>query len=389
MKRKIILILLVIVSLSIMPFTTSYAEEKTAEQQLQEEVDKQLEDFNFSDLNDIFENSDFKVTDENSFKEVVENLINGKYKADSTTILNKVLNMFLGEISSVLPIVLMILAIAILSNIVNSFQASSSSKAISDLIHFVCVAVVIVLLVSVIKNTYTMTTNTINKITDQMSILFPILLTMMTAMGSVVSVGIYQPIVAVLTNGVAVIFSKIVYPIFLISFIFVILNNLSSQIKLNKFISFLGSSFKWIVGFVFTIFAGLLTIQGISAGRYDTISLKATRFALKSYIPIVGGYLSEGLDYVLLSSALIKNAIGVAGLILLLSTILVPIIYILVFKLGLQFVAGVIEPIGNNKISNLCEDLSKILVYPIVCILSISFMFLLSVGLIMCTASGV
>jgi stage III sporulation protein AE len=143
------------------------------------------------------------------------------------------------------------------------------------------------------------------------------------------------------------------------------------------------------VGFVFTIFAGVLTIQGISAGKYDTISLKATRFAMKSYIPIIGGYLSDGLDYALLSGLIIKNAIGVAGLILLVSTILSPIAYLLILKLGLQFVAGVVEPIGNSKMSSLCEELSKILIYPIIVILAISFMFLLAVGLIMCTMSGV
>jgi stage III sporulation protein AE len=212
---------------------------------------------------------------------------------------------------------------------------------------------------------------------------------MLTAMGSVVSVGIYQPLVAILSGGVTAIFSKIIFPIFLLLLIFIILNNLSGLVKLNKFISFLSSTFKWIVGFVFTMFAGLLTIQGISAGRYDTISLKATRFAMKSYIPIIGGYLSDGLDYVMLSSVLIKNAIGVAGIILLIMTILIPIINILILKLGLQFVAGVIETMGNSKISGLCDDLSKVLICPIVVILAMAFMYFLSVGLMMCTISGV
>ena len=143
------------------------------------------------------------------------------------------------------------------------------------------------------------------------------------------------------------------------------------------------------MGFVFTMFAGFLTIKGISAGRYDTISLKATRFAMKSYVPIIGGYLSDGLDYVMLSSTVIKNAVGVAGMLLVFSTIIMPIISLVVFKLALQLVAGVLEPIGDSRLSKLCEDISKILIYPIVIILSMAFMYLISVSLVLCTFVGV
>ena len=390
MKRKIIICLLIIICVFILPLTTVIADDGADEEDLlKEEVNKQLDEVDFGKLNDLLETGELNIADEQTFKEIVENLINGKYTLTSSTVLNKVVNLLIGDISSIIPIIFIVLAIAILSNIVNSFQPSVESKSIAEITHFVCMAIVMVLLISVIKNVYTMTNDIISKLSNQMEVLFPILLSLMTATGSVVSVGIYQPVVAMLTSGVTIIFTKIIYPIFLLSLIFVVLNNLSSQIKLNKFVSFLGSCFKWIVGFVFTIFTGVLTIQGISAGKYDTISLKATRFAMKSYIPIIGGYLSDGLDYVLLSGLIIKNAIGVAGLILLISTILSPIVYLLVLRLGLQFVAGVVEPIGNSKMSNLCEDLGKILVYPIIVILAISFMFLLAVGLIMCTMSGV
>ncbi len=385
---KKVIILIIFISIVLMPSAIAFAEDDPSKQ-LNDEVKNQIADFDFSDLNELLESQDFVVTDDVSFREIVENLINGNYKADSSTILGKVVKTFFGQVSSVLPIILVILAIAILSNIVASFQPSTTSSTIANLVHFVCIAVVIVLLVAVVKNVYQMTTNCINNMANQMAILFPILLTMMTAMGSVVSASIYQPVVAILTGGVTAIFTKIIYPIFILSFIFVVLNSLSSDIKLNKFISFLNSVFKWSVGLVFTIFAGVLTIQGISAGKYDTISLKATRFTMKSYIPIIGGYLSDGLDYVLLSSLIIKNAIGVAGIILVASTIIVPIITILAFKLGLQFVAGVVEPIGNTKISNICEDLSRVLLYPIVVILAVAFMYILSIGLIMCTVTGV
>ena len=385
MMKKIIIIVLLILCIGF-PVGTAYAEGES--DQLQQEVDAELKDLDFKDLEDIVGNND-NLNIVGSFEDVVKKLIGGNYDDNSTTILGKIINNVFSQLVGIIPIMLIIVAIAILGNMIESFKPTESSKAISDLIHFVCLAVVIVLLISVFRNVYKTTTACVESISGQMNVLFPILLTMLTAMGSVVSASIYQPVVAVLTNGVTVILKNVLYPIFIMSFLFVVLGNLSDRIKLNKFTSFLNSTFKWIVGFLFTMFAGFLTIKGISAGRYDTISLKATRFAMKSYVPIIGGYLSEGLDYVMLSSAVIKNAVGVAGLLLLFSSVIVPIITLVVFKLALQLVAGVLEPIGDSKMSKLCEDISKIMVFPIVIILSMAFMYFISVGLIMCTFVGV
>lgn len=386
--KKIILLLLIIF-LAVPQFGIVFADEtNSSEVELEEEVEKTLEDIDFRDMENISSDSDL-LDIMGSFQEVVDDLISGKYSDNSSSIIGEIVNKVFSQISSLIPVVLMIIAVAILGNLMRSFQTGNNSKEVSDLIHFVCVAVVIVLIVSLFKNVYSITTNCVENISNQITAIFPILLTLMTAMGSTVSVGIYQPVVAILTNVIGFVLTKILYPIFLMSFVFVIVGNLSEKVKLNKFTSFLGSLFKWVVGFTFTLFAGFLAVRGISAGKYDTISLKATRFAMKSYVPLIGGYLSDGLDYVMLSSALIKNAVGVAGLILMFSTVIVPIIYVVVFKLLLQMTAGVLEPIGDSRISKLLEDISKVLVYPIVIILALAFMYLLSVGLIMCTFVGV
>lgn len=390
MMKKILSLFAVLI-LIFAPIGEVFAEEtavSSEEMSLEKEVENGLNDLDFRDIENVAEEGDLlNVMD--SFEEIVESLINSSYLGNDNSIVEKLLHSIFSQITSYLPIMLLIVAVAILGTLMQSFQVGENSKSVSDLIHFVCVAVVIVLISAIFKNIYNQTTNCINNLSNQIYTLFPILLTLMTTMGSTVSVGIYQPVVAILTNGVSFVLGKILYPIFLMSFVFVIVGNLSTNVKLNKFSSFLRSLFKWVIGFVFTLFAGFLTIKGISAGKYDTISLKATRFAMKSYVPIIGGYLSDGLDYVMLSSGIIKNAVGVAGLLLMFSSIVVPIISIVIFKLLLQMVSGVLEPIGNARISGLCDDISKILTYPILIILSMAFMYFLSVGLIMCTFVGV
>ena len=68
-------------------------------------------------------------------------------------------------------------------------------------------------------------------------------------------------------------------------------------------------------------------------------------------MPVLGGYLSEGLDLAVASVMLVKNAVGVGGVIMMMSIVLAPVIKILIFALGLKLVAGIIEPIGNKRMS--------------------------------------
>ena len=220
-----------------------------------------------------------------------------------------------------------------------------------------------------------------------MQIIFPILITLLSTIGSFSSVSIFNPLIAVLTTIVSVVFEKVLYPIFIIVFLFTIINSLTDTVKLEKFTGFLTSSFKWIIGGVFTLFTAFISIQGISAGKYDSVSIKATKFAVKSYIPIIGGYISEGMDFLVLGSVLIKNSIGLVGVFIVFATIISPIISMVIIKLLFQLCAGILEMTGNNKMSSFLSNCSKIMILPIVIILGIAFMYIITVCLIMCTAN--
>lgn len=384
MKKIIITIAVVFLIFMLVPnvSTSTFAED------LGTVVDGQVENLDTSGLDDLTTDLE-SITSGRSFKEIIKDIVSGKYKTQYGSTLNYIIKSFSDQVNSVVPVMILIVVLGVMSLVLKNFRPLQNNNGVGEIISLVCYCVVVIIIVSVVSSVISTTYQTINKIQTQMECVFPILLTLLTATGEIVSVGIYSPLVAILTTGVSMLFSKVFYPLFIVAFVFVIVGHLSSSVKLNKMSGFVNSVFKWGVGLAFTLFAGFLTIQGISASKYDTISLKATRFAMKNAIPIVGGYLSDGLDYVLLSSVLIKNAVGVGGLLILLGVVLVPIIKILLLKLALQFTAGVVEPISDNNISSFCDGVSKVLVYPLIILLSISFMYILTVGLIMCTVAGV
>lgn len=351
-------------------------------------VFEQLNNLNLADveiaLGDMID--EFNFLQGRSFKQAVEGIINGDYFTDFNNVFSAVFALIFGDISMYLPLMFTIVAVSLLGQFVASLK-SKSDESVSELVHFVTYSVVVILIVVVFKNVINLTNSTINSIKSLSDAIFPVMLTLMTAVGGVISVGIYKPTLAILSGGIITLFNGFIQPLFIFSFVIVVIGNLTESVKLKKFNDFIFSVFKWTIGFVFTLFGAILTFQGISAGRHDGVSVSATRFAIKTYVPIIGGYLSEGLDFILLGSVLIKNAVGLAGLIVIFITILSPIIQLVVFKLTLQLTSAILETVGCSRTSNYLQQCSKVVLIPIIMVLGVAFMCILTLSLLMCTAN--
>lgn len=357
---------------------------------LQDTVDNSLgnlDEESFDKLLDDMTDKQKEVFGEGNFTEKIKALISGEGQFDIASIFSLFLSFLLDNLKGIIPILATICAIAIISSLLLNIRGGSLNKPLGDIIHFACYAVIVVMVTTSIIELISLTSETLSALKSQMEVAFPILLTLMAGLGANVSVSIYQPLVAVLCGAMMFIFTQIVLPIFALSIIFNIIGNLTGSVKITKMTEFFKSLFMYILSFSFTIFTSFLAISGIVAGGSDGISIRATKFAIRSYIPIMGGYLSDGFSLIMASSVLIKNAIGYSGLILMFITIISPLLKITLYKLGLKLVAGIIEPIADNRITNYVSSTAKNMDMLNTIILAFSFAYLICVGLMMCTSN--
>lgn len=345
-----------------------------------------LNSINLSELQNIVDNLEINSFFDGSISNNIAKILKGEFNTDYSSVINLLFNIIFSNVKKIIPLICTIIAIGILTNSLVSFK-QDGSKSTEDIIYYVCLVFMSLVLLIVFKEILNTSYNTITQLARQMEVIFPILISLLAVVGSVSTISILNPIVVILTGATTFVFSKFLYPVFFLIFVLTILGNFTDTVKLDKLIGFLNSSFKWIVGLVITLFTGFLSIQGISAGRFDSISIKTTKFAIKSYIPLVGSFISDGMDFIVLGSVLVKNSIGLIGLVIIFITIISPVINILIFKLALQLSSGVLEMGGSNKMSNFVSDCSKILIYPIVLILGVSFMYLITLCVIMSTAN--
>ncbi len=327
--------------------TTNYSKEyqsNISSDDLQQEIKDQLDGLDLDSLDKIlagFSTGQLALFGGNSFLEKIEKLLSGDFD-NGKSVWTNLLSIFLDNLLGLLPIISLIIAISLLGNMIQGLKPSSSGKSISSLIHFVTYGFIVVLVLSIVIKMISTTTGSILSIKAQMDAIFPLLLTFLTAIGGTVSSSVYQPAMALLSGVIINLFTYVLLPLFIFSIVFSIVSNLSNTVKLSKFTAFFDSTFKWLTGLIFTIFTAFLSIQGITAGSIDGISMKTAKYAIRSYVPLLGSYLSDGMGLILASSNLIKNAVGAAGLFMLLATILSPLIELIIFMLALKLIAGIV-----------------------------------------------
>lgn len=384
---KLIAIFVLCVTVASLCCATAFAEE-SAEEKLEEEIEDKLDDLDLSGLESWLDEYGKGDVAANGFIEAVKEIIAGKYDNDAGAFFNAAVSLASGAVKDSLPALIAIFAIALLYSVVGGLSGGFLKKSTTELIYFACYAAMISIIVAKTASLLVRATETVKSMQALMNAAFPVLLTLLTALGSVTSASVYRPMTAVLATGVTSVVTSVVLPLFIAATTVGIIGHLSKNVKLSKLTSFFKSCADFILGGIFGIFATFISVQGLTGAIADTVSVKTAKFALQSYVPLLGGYLSDGFDLVLAGLVLIKNSAGLVVTLLILSAIIVPVVEIAVFSLGLKLVGGLIEPFSDERFSAMLGGVSKNLGVLIAIVLGVGFMFILTVMLVVATCNA-
>ncbi len=227
-------------------FAFSLVASASEEEEFNEIIEEQLEGLDTSEIdrviNDLNESSK-DIFGEESFIVKIYKILSGDLGKDSSSILNYVINLFFGDLMSFLPIIAIVISVAILGSLIQGLKPKENGNSINKVINFVIYGSVVVLIFSVFTRLISSTIESIDTMKSQMDAVFPILLTLLTSVGGSVSVGVYQPAMAILSTVIINIFKVFLLPLFLLSCVLALVSNLSNTIKLDKMQSFFNSLF--------------------------------------------------------------------------------------------------------------------------------------------------
>lgn len=216
-----------------------------------------------------------------------------------------------------------------------------------------------------------------------MTIYLPVMAGLMISSGQGISASSYYTLMMAASQGASQICSRIILPLINIFFGISIVSSISPQISLSGICNLFHKSIKWILGFIMSVFASLLTIQTIIGSCSDTVTSKAVRFAVRSFVPVVGGALSDAYTTMQSCVKLLKSGVGIVAMIGT-AFIYLPIFFKCLFWLAVLNICSSFSEIFELKTEcTLFSSCSKALSSLIAVILSAMALFVISTAIIL------
>ena len=300
---------------------------------------------------------------------------NGEGNLSLKTLSNATTSFLFKEVKTALSFSISIIVVAIMCSLIKNLQSAFSSEGISNIAFFACYSILIIILSKSFLVSINIATDIIKGLSNFMAAILPVLVMMIGSIGGFAQAATMDPIIIGATLIIPRIYTTIIIPLILISFVLDFTNNISNEFKIGNLCKLTKQITIWIQGIILTIFIGLLTVRGITSSTIDAVTLKTAKFAIDNFIPIVGKAFSDAIASVAGYSLIIKNAVSSIGLIIIVIMMLYPIIKLLLITFVYKLTAAVIEPISDKRITSSLTSAGNSLILLMSCVLSVSLMF--------------
>ena len=353
-----------------------------SQEDIQEEI---LEEFDFSEIDEMMK--DIFPREKLNFKDTIVGLISGDMEFSIDLVKEFVWDQFTYELensrSGLIHILLLVIIAAIFANFSGMFQSTQVSE-ISFLMLYMLLITICLHNFRILADAVTMH---LGSLTEFIKLLGPIyFLAVGFATGSSTSVAFYQ-LVLLLVFLVEMLVLNFLIPLTQIYLIMRILGELSTEIHVSKFAELLETIITWTLKTLMGGVIGLNVIQGLIAPAIDSVKRSLLTRGGEA-LPIVGDAIGGVAEVFLGTAVLIKNSIGVVGMIVCLIVCLVPLIQMAVTSLMYQFVAALIQPVSDKRMVNCVggmADSSKILLK---IVSTTGILFLLTIAVVASRAGG-
>ncbi len=366
------------------------AKNEKTEGSIPDSVDDLLDNIDLGEIQSLIDELDKDGLEIFGFSSITERLraaSTGELKNDFGSIVSYILSLLGIDVVKFLPMMLSVLAIILAYNLINSVKGKFASDSTEKVVYFATGAIAVCVVVGYFSTLLASAVKFVSSVKTQINAVAPVLMTLMTASGASASAGVYTPSVAILGSGMTNAVTYLAFPALLMALVFDIIGSISTSVRLGKCAEFFRSACKWFLGTAFFLFVAVIGVSGITASVRDGVSVRAAKFAVSKYVPIIGGYLSQGFDFIMAGNVLIKNALGSSAVVLIMLAVVPVAAELAVFTLTLKLTAAVAEPLGGEKFSDVLSSIAKSSSMVAATVVAMAVLYILFLSMIICTGN--
>ncbi|MHB8169943.1 MAG: stage III sporulation protein AE [Thermincolia bacterium] len=384
MKTKVILLVLFILFFIYPPVVHGEASSSspTGVQGEQEVMSAQLNSLDLAAIEEYVDKIDREINQyvpQLNIRDALSKLAKGELDFDSLEIFNGILKYLFKELVANFKLLgqLVILAVicAVLQNLQSAFEKGTTGT--------VAFAVVYLALISLAVGSFTIAVNigreAIDNMVAFMNVLLPVLLTLLAAMGGLASAAIFHPLMVTVLGVIGTLVKNVVFPLLFFAAILDIISNISERFQVSRLAGLFRTVGLSLMGIFLTFFMGIVAVQGVAGSVADGVALRTAKYATGAFVPVVGKMFSDALEAVVSSSVLLKNAVGLVGVIVIFILCAFPALKIITVMFVYKLAAAVVQPIGEARIVACLTAMGKSLTLVFAAVATVGLMFFFAI----------
>lgn len=272
-----------------------------------------------------------------------------------------------------------LILLAVFAVLLQTIQNAFEFHTVSKVAYSISFMVLIILALNSFHIAVTYAEQAIQNMMNFMVALIPLLLALLASLGNLASVGFFHPIIVFLINTSSLLIIKIVLPLLFLSAILHVISSLTEHYKVTKLANLMKNISLGILGVFFALFLGVISIQGASTAVVDGITIRTAKFIAGNFIPVVGRMFTDATDTILSASLLLKNMIGIAGVVILFLLAFFPAVKVLVISFIFHLAGAILQPLGGGPIVESLHVIGKSILFIFVALAVVSLMFFLTI----------
>lgn len=178
----------------------------------------------------------------------------------------------------------------------------------------------------------------------------------------------------------------IIFPVLMVSLAFGCAGSVADGFRLDALSGFLHKLILWFLGLFSTVYSGLMSVQQLAASAGDTLGGRVIRFSLSSFVPVVGGLLSEAYNTVRGCGDLMRTTVGCFGMVAMVLVVLPPLCSCICWNVSLHLAAAGAGLFRLGSVECLCRTAAGV-VRVLIALLAV-FALLMVVSTVVVSTAG-
>lgn len=292
-------------------------------------------------------------------------------------------NIFKEKLTKPLQIFASLLAIMLISVVVNNMENSLSNKSMSGMFGVISVLISVGIISNSVSTCIDIASEALSSGSQFMIGYVPVFAGITASSGSITSATAYNLLVILVSQGATQLFASIIVPVLSLCMAMGIIEAINPDFKLSGITEGVKKSVTFVIGFIMVIFIGLMSLQSIIGASADTLGVKAAKYMVSNWIPFIGGAIADTYTTVKNSLGLLRGGAGFLGIAVVFVMIVPPLVEIIAMRIVFSAADIISDLFSVPQMKILLKNTGWILSITFSILMCFSVMFIISTTMLM------